>query len=905
MKIDYFSRTAAAAVYITITSLFWIVGLLGLVEALVYQSDLLLHLIPLPLATACLLVSFGFFFTLLQWRWWARLSGILLLATGAISFYLVIAGDNQLLASAPMGLIISLIMGAAVSFVVQATSASGRMIWRLTAVAAMLGGCYMQLQLWFPILALKPANPITISILSVVVLLGGVALWIHSRYKLSNKQQRLSKTALIAALVMQAGYAIWFVLTLFNVQHETTQAELKIATVSQAIVDRLESTTQMFRRAQERWLQASATELPAIISRDGEALSSDYPLIDGVLLLRQNGELVQVHGLSDSALELDMFKTDMFVGWLQDADNSVQRTLHGGSLQTPQPLLLIKVPLPAVAAEPLVVVALINVQRITNLDYLRGFPGLDTYVQLTQEVLVPLDAASFKTFTLNELQQQFPYYLSRLAPVTYNAKLNFVAFLTSQASVRGFAQLNQLILWASLAFCFTFILAADRSKQLRHEKSRFYQLARYDEITGLLRRDALRETMNSSFAQANNQSMILFIDLDGFKPVNDSLGHSLGDQVLKIIGARISRQCPINCSIARFSSDEFIVFSDQLDEQQTQHLAENLLAAVRQQIDVEGFELHLTASIGIAHTAIAAQSQQQLIQLADVAMSAAKQAGGNTYRFFVEEMADNYRTIVSIRNELQKALDRRQLKVVYQPIIDLQTGAIVSVESLVRWQTDTGSHISPAVFIPIAERTGQIIQLGELVVQQVLADIGSHSCLQSLTVAINVSSQQLKRYPFADFLEVQLQRYGVNANKLVLELTESDFIEHSAGSQTSLASLTELGCSIAIDDFGTGYSSLSYLYQLPADCIKFDRSFTQDVLVDAKQARIVTMLVTICQEIGKQVVIEGVETAAMANYFREIGCNRAQGYFYARPMTINELEVFLQNHSAAAGGSSS
>ena len=244
------------------------------------------------------------------------------------------------------------------------------------------------------------------------------------------------------------------------------------------------------------------------------------------------------------------------------------------------------------------------------------------------------------------------------------------------------------------------------------------------------------------------------------------------------------------------------------------------------------------------------------------------------------------------------ALDQNHLDVHYQPVIELTTGQVVSVESLVRWQLGQ-EFIPPAVFIPIAERTGQIIQIGEAVVNRVLQHLQTIPQLAAVNVAINVSSQQLKRYKFEDFLKQRLNHYQVPAERLCIELTESDLLDEGANASASLQGLKALGCTIAIDDFGTGFSSLSYLHQLPADVVKLDRSFTRDVLIDEKQRKVVEMVVAACKQIGKVVVVEGIEDGAVLDYFREIGCERGQGFYFARPMPIEQLLVFLQQADAA------
>lgn len=425
----------------------------------------------------------------------------------------------------------------------------------------------------------------------------------------------------------------------------------------------------------------------------------------------------------------------------------------------------------------------------------------------------------------------------------------------------------------------------------------------HDVLTGLPNRALLEDRLTQACRLAHRYGRkvgVVFIDLDGFKLINDSLGLRVGDQVLVEVALRLKNIVRSGDTVARMSGDEFVlVLPDLRHTNDIIAIVEKIMARLAMPYQRNEENLHLTASVGIATTDGTIQNPLALIQQADLAMFSAKQLGRNTYQWFSEELnvSANYR--VKLRNELQDAIENDKLSIYYQPVVDSRTGHARSVEALVRWHHPTRGLVSPGDFIPLAEETGQIIALGERVLKRACLDmVELHSAgFGDCRVAVNVSPIQVRKQGFMDTVQQALTQSGLPAHALELEIVESAVLHDTDQVIETLHNLRELGVRIAIDDFGTGFSSLSYIKLLPATKLKIDRSFVQDVIRNRSDAAITQGIISMAHHLSLEVVAEGVETEAHAAFLAKHNCDLLQGFVFAKPMPFNELKQYMNNQS--------
>lgn len=422
--------------------------------------------------------------------------------------------------------------------------------------------------------------------------------------------------------------------------------------------------------------------------------------------------------------------------------------------------------------------------------------------------------------------------------------------------------------------------------------------ATHDDLTRLPNRMMFEETLHKEFAAAQGSGeriSVLFVDLDDFKPINDTLGHAIGDQVLIEVASRLRAGLRQEDTVARLGGDEFVLLITDIEEgQQVIDVVERLLPALAKPYCLEGHELYLTASVGIAMSQPDTLLPQTLIQQADMAMYKAKQQGRNAYAWFSSDINDLASERVSLRNDLQEAIDHQGFELHYQPLMD-RHGKIASVEALLRWPHPSKGYISPARFIPLAEATGQIMPISEWVLQRACQDMLAlqRGGFGSLRVAVNLSPLQFHRDNFLATLRQTLAETGLPAEQLSLELTEGILMDNTASAIEILHALRNMRVSVSIDDFGTGYSSLSYLKHLPISTVKIDRSFIHELTNSSDDAAIVQGIISMAHHLGLSVVAEGVETHEQHQRLLSYHCDGFQGFGLAKPMPLAELERLL------------
>ncbi len=434
-------------------------------------------------------------------------------------------------------------------------------------------------------------------------------------------------------------------------------------------------------------------------------------------------------------------------------------------------------------------------------------------------------------------------------------------------------------------------------------EQRIEHMAQHDSLTGLPNRVLLKDRISQAVLHANRGRTpvaVLFIDLDRFKNINDSLGHEAGDRLLQTVAKRIRTCLREGDTVSRLGGDEFVIVLPEIHgAHDVSIVAAKVLETLSQPYHLHDHDLHVSASIGVAIFPEDGEDAETLMRNADAAMYHAKDSGRANYQFFTEQMNVASKRRVTLEAELRRALDRDELTLVYQPIFALTNGKVVGAEALLRWQHPERGIVAPGEFITVAEEAGLIHQIGEGVLRA--------ACAQArlwqddgigIRLSVNVSVHQLRRRAFIDQLRAILEATSVNPELLELEITESLIVEDSSEALKTLKTLDEFGVRLAIDDFGTGYSGLSYLKRFPIDTVKIDQSFIRDISIDADDAAIVRAIIAMAKSLKLSVVAEGVETSEQLAFLSSLGCDFAQGYLLGRPMEAAALTVLLKEGRA-------
>ncbi len=437
-------------------------------------------------------------------------------------------------------------------------------------------------------------------------------------------------------------------------------------------------------------------------------------------------------------------------------------------------------------------------------------------------------------------------------------------------------------------------------------REQLHRLAYYDVLTGLPNRDLFRDRLTNAAARARRNGStvgLVFLDLDRFKNVNDSLGHSAGDALLKAVAERLTGRFRESDTIARIGGDEFaIVLADIRDADDAANAAASVLNVLHAPIIVEGHELFASASIGISLCPDDGEDPELLIRNADAAMYRAKSLGRNGYQFYTEEMGVHSAERLVMEGELRRAIERGELSLALQPQIDLATGTICGAEALARWHNERLGSVRPDIFIALAEETGLIGDLGRWVLDASLAEASrwQRAGFTGLSIAVNVSGHQLAGGTLVAELKGALEQHAVPPECVELELTESVLMENAERTVALLGELHAQGVSLAVDDFGTGYSSLAYLKRFDIDKLKIDKSFVNDITLNRSDAEIAATVIAMGHKLGLRVVAEGVETREQLQFLAEQGCDQIQGYLFSRPVTPDELLEMLEDTSRFA-----
>ena len=434
-------------------------------------------------------------------------------------------------------------------------------------------------------------------------------------------------------------------------------------------------------------------------------------------------------------------------------------------------------------------------------------------------------------------------------------------------------------------------------------------IAYHDKLTGLPNKNLLVDRINQSIkiSSRDEQKMaILFLDLDRFKTINDSLGHIVGDKLLQEVALRLHETLRKHDTISRNGGDEFVVVLEKLkNHNEAIYIAKKVINSLTKSFDILSHKIHIGASVGISVYPTDGETPLTLLRNADTAMYKAKKSGGNQLQFYDASMSNQLRDRLELENELHSALDKNEFYMVYQPQVDSNTGVTIGFESLIRWNNNKYGEIGPDRFVPLLEETGLIYSIGEWIVSEVLSFMGSLDTTNPVKFSINLSSLQCSNLDFVSYVENEINKYSVNAIRVEFEVTESLLINDFEKTKLFLDKLHRLGCTIALDDFGTGYTSMNYLARLPIDVVKIDKSLVRNISESKNLRSIVNAIVTMSKSLGLTNIFEGIETDEELCEIQNMGGDIIQGYLFSKPLLSEDVKEWLTRKQLGNARSSS
>ena len=564
--------------------------------------------------------------------------------------------------------------------------------------------------------------------------------------------------------------------------------------------------------------------------------------------------------------------------------------------------------------------ALIQAQGIFETLFEKSPDGIvllekDHFIQCNQKILDIFGYASERIFIEQDIQNIYP-------PKQPNGKNSFFQLYRIHARTikEGHAQFdfmfqrqNGELFWMDImltqmtlnkkkiiyAVCRDISQKKELELELARQKNTLYHQAHHDTLTGLANYHLFMKKLSKDIKRSikkKSELFLIFLDLDRFKKINDSLGHDVGDKVIRIIAQRLTDCLSQEGLVARLGGDEFLVLFSHISEKEFKKEVKAIIETVRNPIFIEHHRLYTSASIGVSRYPLDVKNDEDnaetnLLKYADAAMYKAKDEGGNNYQFYTREMTDLAYEHVMMEKDLRESMKNGDFEVYYQPQVDIRSAKIIGIEALVRWNHPLVGMLSPNIFMPLTEKTGLIIELDLWVMQQAMKDI-SQWYAQGLipgTLALNMSMKQLEHPNLAEIIQENFENFHFKPEWLELEITETEMMKKPDEVISILEDLSAMGMNIAIDDFGTGYSSLSHLKRLPINKLKIDKSFVQDVPVDEDASIIVKTIISLAKSLKIDILAEGVETKAQKDFLIAQECYKVQGYYYSQPLTSTQI----------------
>ncbi len=658
------------------------------------------------------------------------------------------------------------------------------------------------------------------------------------------------------------------------------QAQVISHQVGYQVFRGMQDSTAWLRRLAERWALLPEPPSLALMQQEMRSYLRDQPTLENMVVMDADGNLLSMSVPARPQQAESMADRLQSTPVLVEARQSAQ-LVRGAPQADGQGQIVVDVLVPVLAEDfdNLIIAAQIAVHQLLDSAALRAPAGFDFRV-LNEGRTVYQSRATWPTYADVHDVQPLPLdqapgwqleYLYRPAPAGPLAP--------------GFPE---LILLTGFGFTFFLVVTQQLARLARQRSHQLQHSALHDTLTGLPNRRLLEQTLADACNRARTSQgrlAIVFVDLDGVKLVNDSMGHLVGDKLLVEVARRIAHAVGDRGFLARIGGDEFVVLLRDHTDAFVEGLTQRIIQDLARPYGITATELRVTATAGISFSDGDVKDPMQLVREADLAMVRAKQEGRNTWRRYTVDLSVRVAERLAVRNELQNALDERKFELHYQPVIDGQSGRITGLEALLRWQDAVNGYIPPARFLPLAEETGQIVPLSEWVLEQACQDARSLRLagIVDVPVIVNVSPLYFQRNEFVPAVRAALEASELPEGSLELEITEGVLLEDAERAARTLMQLRHLGVKTSIDDFGTGYSSLNYLKNLPIDKIKIDRSFVVDVVSDPNDAAIVQGIIAMAHHLELQVVAEGIETAAQFSFLKRHHCDQYQGFLFWHP----------------------
>ena len=764
----------------------------------------------------------------------------------------------------------------------------------LIVAACFLCFLLMQVSVWFHMLqnfhiGLIYSNPFTFSLSAVFLFTLFAAIFVKAFHK--NVQIiEMKKIKLVVFIAVSIGTAVWHQASLSVVKAEEANARAKINLIETMINKSIEAQIKALSRIKARVNNESFDDFKRLLDIDQKTYTNDYNIIKGVLVLDSELNFVSGNTFSRHFYLNGMLEKPIIKAWLTRDLDDIQFAANSLTLNSGAPTLMLLATVELATKNKYYILNLLDINLLLDKDYLHYLSQYDTYLELTKSVYFSVDYNNENKTDLSELINGYNHFITQKINVMDLVEHEVYSFINDYDSIHTDTIIDQTILWLTSIFIFIFVQVADSSRVIQFR-------AKHDELTGLLKLTALEDEFIkvTSEKHFNNFSTVI-LKVDFFEAIYISLGYKICDELINNVSLRIRESTNNIALIARGASDSFVLYFFDISPESLEQKIKSLIVELTEAHIIDDNEINLSVSAGAAtYRHLDSFNLRLNLQQANVALEKAKELGGNQFHFYQQSMEDKYNETVTIRNDLQNALKNDVLEVFYQPVHCLNDSTITGVEALVRW-SNGNEWVSPAKFIPIAETTGQITQVGEQVLKKVIEDIKKYPQLQNITVAVNFSTKQIIKDNFASNLLSLLTENNIILENFTVEVTESYFQERGV-IVSKLIELVDYGLNVAIDDFGTGYSSLSYLTHQPANIIKLDREFTIGAhLLNTKEQKLLDTIIRFCYDLDKSVIVEGVEGEGLIKHLSKFEGIKVQGYFFSKPLPIHSLIDYIENN---------
>ncbi|MDI3243779.1 putative bifunctional diguanylate cyclase/phosphodiesterase [Pseudoalteromonas agarivorans] len=701
------------------------------------------------------------------------------------------------------------------------------------------------------------------------------------------KARKNNSLNFIILIIVLTGSVVWHQVSLKLVKSQDASAREKVHLVGSMLNNSLLTQKKALARLKSRVEKVNFEDFRRLIRIDAMNYKADYDVIKGVLVLDDKLQHIATDSFSTNFFTEGMINKPTIRSWIKGDSEEVRFAANSLSLDSDTPILMFLARVTLADQNRYYVLNLLDMNLLIEKNYLKYLGQFDAFLELTPGTYFSVDYKNKTQVELSELTSRYNSFIMEKINVMDLVEHKVYNFLSDYKAIHVSTIINQSILWLTFLFAFIFTLVADSSRILEFN-------AKHDELTGFLRLKTLKDKFSEycSIKKCNNFAVVI-IKIDFFDEIQNSLGYEISDQITKQTAEKIKANSGNQVLISKGFNDSFVLYYINTSEVFLTHKVEAILLELSKFYCIDKFELNLTSSAGVVYYDSPKSFNFKLnLQQANIALERSMELGGNQIQIYKQSMDDKFNEKTTIRNKLDSALKNNELQVFYQPIHNLSGNQVVAVEALVRWPHQDG-WISPAKFIPIAETTGQIVQVGKYVLNQVIRDIGHYPELQKISVAVNFSTKQLIKENFAIDLQYQLTQNNIDYRKFTIEVTESAFQEKTTIEKT-LTQLIASGLNVAIDDFGTGFSSLSYLANQPANIIKIDREFTLGADKNTKEQKLLDTIITICYDLGKKVVVEGVEDEKLINHLSRYKDIRIQGYFFSKPLPVDQVAEYIR-----------